>query len=269
MAQGFALASPRMRFFDANGLPLAGGHVWFYIAGSSTPQNTYSDSALSSANTNPVILSASGEATVFVPAATLYKVNLLDAANVQQSGWPVDGIEALPAAAQPDSTPSPVPPGGIVAYGGTSAPTGYLLCQGALVSRATYATLFAIVGTAFGAGDGATTFGLPDLRQRVPLGTAAAGTGSTLGGTGGTIDHLHTGPSHTHAATVTRDGWGLALNNPSIDGRLNVGAAAGVGQFGGSYQPAADLTVTSAAGGTGNTGTANPPFQSVNFIIKT
>lgn len=93
---------------------------------------------------------------------------------------------------------SPVPTGAVLAYGGASAPSGFLLCDGTAVSRTTYATLFGIVGTTFGAGDGSTTFNVPELRQRFPLGKAASGTGSTLGGSGGTIDHVHTGPSHTH-----------------------------------------------------------------------
>lgn len=90
-----------------------------------------------------------------------------------------------------------------------------------------------------------------------------------MGGTGGSLDHTHTGPSHTHGVTVTRDGWGSTLNSPSTTGRLNVGDAAGAGQFSSSYQPTADLTVTSAAGGTGNTGTANMAYVVCNRIIKT
>ena len=90
------------------------------------------------------------------------------------------------------------PAGAILAYGGATAPTGWLLCQGQAVSRSTYAHLFSVLGTTFGVGDGSTTFNLPDLRQRFPLGKAASGTGSTLGATGGAIDHTHTGPSHTH-----------------------------------------------------------------------
>src|SRR5690606_38194219 len=87
--------------------------------------------------------------------------------------------------------------------GGTSAPSGWLLCDGAAVSRNTYARLFSVLGTTYGAGDGNSTFNLPDLRQRFPLGKAASGTGSTLGATGGAIDHTHSGPSHTHSMTHT------------------------------------------------------------------
>lgn len=63
------------------------------------------------------------------------------------------------------------PVGSIQAYGGTTAPLGWLLCQGQAVSRTTYAELFAVIGTAFGTGDGSTTFNLPDLRESVPKGT--------------------------------------------------------------------------------------------------
>jgi microcystin-dependent protein len=59
---------------------------------------------------------------------------------------------------------TPVPAGGIIAYGGTAVPTGWFICDGSAVSRTTYATLFAAIGTAWGSGDGSTTFNLPDMR---------------------------------------------------------------------------------------------------------
>jgi len=91
-----------------------------------------------------------------------------------------------------------VPVGVMLPYGGSSAPTGWLLADGSAISRTSYAALYAIYGTTYGVGDGSTTFNLPDCRQRFPLGKAASGTGVTLGSTGGAIDHTHTGPSHTH-----------------------------------------------------------------------
>jgi hypothetical protein len=126
----------------------------------------------------------------------------------------------------------PLPPGVTLPYGGSSAPSGYLLCDGSAISRTTYAALFAILSTTYGVGDGSTTFNLPDLRQRFPMGKAASGTGSTLGGTGGAIDHSH---------TVTP----AALNSISL---------IGVGTGGD------DTEVTSS--------TNNPPFLTFNFIIK-
>ncbi len=63
-----------------------------------------------------------------------------------------------------------IPPGTMMAYGGKSVPDGWLLCNGATISRTTYAKLFAAIGTAWGAGDGSTTFKLPDADGRVMQG---------------------------------------------------------------------------------------------------
>src|SRR5262249_11225138 len=65
------------------------------------------------------------------------------------------------------------PIGTIVGYAGTTAPAKWLLCDGAAVSRVTYKDLFAVIGTTYGAGDGSTTFNIPDRRQRFGLGKAA------------------------------------------------------------------------------------------------
>jgi len=96
--------------------------------------------------------------------------------------------------ASAESTPTGV----ISGYGGSSAPSGWLLCDGAEISRATFAALFAVIGTTFGVGDGSTTFDLPDLKQRFPIGKADAGVASVLGETGGAVSHTHTGPNHQH-----------------------------------------------------------------------
>ena len=73
-----------------------------------------------------------------------------------------------------------VPSGSIIAFGGAAAPdAGWLLCDGSNVSRTTYARLFAAISTAYGTGDGSSTFGLPDLRDRVLLGKGS--NNSTLG----------------------------------------------------------------------------------------
>ena len=71
-----------------------------------------------------------------------------------------------------------VPPGAVLAYASTTAPSGYLLCDGAAVSRTTYADLFAAISTTWGVGDGSTTFNLPDGRGGVLRGT---GTGTVNG----------------------------------------------------------------------------------------
>lgn len=94
------------------------------------------------------------------------------------------------------------PPGTVNMFAGASAPTGYLLCNGAAVSRTTYADLFAAIGTTYGAGNGTSTFNVPNVKGRVPVGLDSAQTEfDTLGETGGSKTHTLTTaemPVHTH-----------------------------------------------------------------------
>jgi microcystin-dependent protein len=96
-----------------------------------------------------------------------------------------------------------VPSGSILMSARASAPSGYLLCRGQAVSRVTFADLFAAIGTVYGPGDGVTTFNLPDLRQRFPIGQTdvPAQPATNLGDTGGDINHTHT-ISHSHNVDV-------------------------------------------------------------------
>lgn len=288
--------TPKTQFLDAAGAPLAGGKLYTYIAGTTTPQATYTDSTGATPNSNPVTLDSRGEANVWLGEAT-YKFKLTDANDVEI--WTVDYISApttsvsavltgnvtissdssgpalkitqtgtgnvmtVQDSADPDSTPFVInssgsvglgtvapaealdidnngkiqfsasglartvisadandsiidvknnrnfvvktnaatiltlndaaatttvpvvlpgipttslqaatksyvdqvtPAGSIMAFAASSAPTGWLICDGSAVSRTTYATLFGVVGTTWGAGDGSTTFNVPDLR---------------------------------------------------------------------------------------------------------
>lgn len=157
------------------------------------------------------------------------------------------------------------PTGMIAAFGGTTAPTGWLLCNGAAVSRTgTNTALFAAIGTAFGAGNGTTTFNLPDLRQRFPLGVAASGTGNTLGGTGGAINHTHglnTATSHAKINAASNVINHLRKTVASFNENVSFTAT------GGATASTADAnTLGTELGGTSDTG--DPPFQAVHFIIK-
>lgn len=79
-----------------------------------------------------------------------------------------------------------VPTGLISPFGGPTAPDGFLLCDGAAVSRTEYADLFAVIGDSYGVGDGSSTFNLPDLQGRVPVGLDESQTEfDTLGKSGG------------------------------------------------------------------------------------
>ena len=101
------------------------------------------------------------------------------------------------------------PAGIIMPFAGTVAPENYLFCDGSAVSRTTYATLFGVIGTTFGAGDGSSTFNVPDLSGRVPLGVSQS---HALGTTGGSETvtlteselpaHVHEVPQHGHADTI-------------------------------------------------------------------
>ena len=102
------------------------------------------------------------------------------------------------------------PAGIVMPFAGSTAPQGYLLCDGSAVSRADYADLFTAIGTVYGAGDGATTFNLPDLSGRVVLGVSQS---HALGTTGGEATHTlteqelpahsHVVPAHSHENDIT------------------------------------------------------------------
>lgn len=75
------------------------------------------------------------------------------------------------------------PAGAMSIYAGSSAPDGWLLCDGSAVNRETYSTLFAVIGTTYGSGDGSTTFNVPDMRGMFPRGTGTHGSATDAGGT--------------------------------------------------------------------------------------
>lgn len=143
-------------------------------------------------------------------------------------------------------------------YFGSVAPFGWLICDGSAVSRSTYAALFALFGTTYGAGDGSTTFNLPDLRGRVPAGRHASQTEfDTLGESGGEITHTLTLgeiPSHQHAYSV---GGVTFQSNTSVGG-----AGIRVNDFFNS----AVLTTASGGGAAHNN---LQPYLTVNWIVKT
>jgi microcystin-dependent protein len=105
-----------------------------------------------------------------------------------------------------------VPPGVIQQYAGATAPAGYLLCNGASFSSLVYGALATVVGNTYGTSSG-TTYYLPNLQTRVPVGKNASGTFATLGATGGAETHTLTSAqlaAHSHGLTWTSSGAGTA-----------------------------------------------------------
>lgn len=148
------------------------------------------------------------------------------------------------------------PVGAILASAGLLVPTGWFECNGASVSRTQYAELFSIVGTTYGAGNGSTTFNLPDLRGRMLAGMDSSQTEfSTLGKTGGEKAHILTIaelPPHTHDIKMDSDtspdgGTGAAASEDTHNGTLAAGAM-------------------STGGGASHNNL--PPFMAVRWIIK-
>lgn len=165
------------------------------------------------------------------------------------------------------------PAGTIAPYGGSSAPTGFLICDGSAVSRTTYAALYTAIGTTYGAGDGTTTFNLPNLKGRVPVGRDSGQTEfDNLGETGGAKTHTLTTteiPSHTHSnrwRAFMPSGTGtLALNDRGGDAILvsdNASHGSNGEDIGGNP------SVSNAAGGGGAHNNLQP-YLVVNYIIKT
>lgn len=169
------------------------------------------------------------------------------------------------------------PAGIIMSFSGAASPTGFLLCDGAAVSRGTYSTLFSVISTTYGAGDGSTTFNVPNLKGKSVIGYNASETEfNALGKTGGEKTHiLTTGemPSHNHAISDPGHSHGLPgdpiFTSAGGNSRAYNGGSGQQFQWSiGGVQPAGTgISVQSA----GSSGAHNnlAPYMSLNYIIKT
>ena len=397
-----AVVSPtaKAQFIDAAGIPLAGGFLYTYVAGTTTPQATYTDSTAATANSNPIVLDSRGEANIWLTGSS-YKFKLTDSEGTEI--WTVDNIAPPSTAVSPvfttnvtisDNSPGPAllitqlgagaairvqdetdpdsspfvvdstgnvgigtaapankldvaggaiqistaggtartiisadstdsifaasdtrnftiktnsatrltinatdatstvpvvlpgdptsalqaatkqyvdaagPAGAIMAFAGTTAPSGWLKCEGQAVSRTGYATLFANIGTTWGSGDGSTTFNLPDLRGVFLRGTGTNGTYATaVGPSVGTyaadtyLNHTHTDSGHTHASAY--GSFAVTANSGSTY-TTNQGGANTIYQTTNTASGTANIQ-TSTTGGT----ETKPKNYGVLYIIKT
>lgn len=187
-----------------------------------------------------------------------------------------------------------VPTGSVMQYASSSAPTGWLICDGSAVSRTTYATLFAVISTTYGVGDGSTTFNLPDTQGKSVFGYNSGDSSfDAIGETGGsktttlTTNEL---PAHTHTGTTDSDGAHThSVTDPghthtlSPDEAVSSGVGSivanrdeGTGTTTGSSTTGISIvsdgahthTFTTGSSGSGNSFSLLNPYIVFNYIIK-
>ena len=179
-------------------------------------------------------------------------------------------------------------------YAGNTIPQGYLECDGSAVSRTTYAGLFAVIGTRWGNGNGATTFNIPDLRRRTTIGaggTRSQGPGTAVGNTGGSEQataplpsHAHTQGTHAHTQgnhfhsqiqDPANDDRGLIsnLSGSAIDGITFSGTSRQSGSVGNIFKTnaASAGTINSSSAGTiasAGSGTGVHPNMQPSAVVR-
>lgn len=167
---------------------------------------------------NPQIYHGSGnpDGLVYAPQGSVY---------MRRDGGPTNGgVLYMKTSGPTDSkgwvdlatasgTTAVLPPGLVMAFGGATAPDGWLVCDGSAISRNVYSLLFGAIGTTYGAGDGSTTFNLPDLRGRAAIGVSGS---HPLGEAAGEETHTLTQaemPAHSHG--VSDPGHSHGISDPS------------------------------------------------------
>lgn len=146
------------------------------------------------------------------------------------------------------------PAGTIFAFAGNNIPSGYLPCNGGAISRTTYADLFAVIGTTYGAGDGSTTFNLPNLSDRFIQGSNTVGTVKSAGlpNIVGGVSVVTGGVNATSGAFTTNTNWTVEHINAPLHGQDN-GLEFNAGLVNSIY---------------GNSNTVQPPALTMRYIIK-
>lgn len=173
-------------------------------------------------------------------------------------------IASNSSAAQSNAIGLAAPPSAIMAFARNTAPSGWLACDGSAVSRTTYAALFAAIGVTFGAGDGTSTFNLPDLRGYFVRGQGTNGDGTASGAFGvkqadAYLNHSHTATQVAHTHTVT---------GPNNSAGFAPGAANAINGTGTLVTSSAQPAITVNDSTTGGTET-RPKNIALLYCIKT
>ena len=171
----------------------------------------------------------------------------------------------------------------IVPWGNASVPSGFLECDGSNVSRSTYAALFAVVGTTYGSGDGSTTFGLPNLTDRVAIGrsptfalasTGGANATTVTGNVPGSADPFTLSTpviaAHTHPNGNFPNAAPRGAQNENPEGPYSpLGAGPAVNQSYGNAGGGGAHNHPLAVNFVGGSNSVLQPYLTVMYIIKT
>ena len=229
------------QFFDNTGLPLNGGLIYTYQAGSTTPLATYTDVNGTIANTNPIVLDSSGRtpAEVWLTYGFNYKFVVKTSAAVTLGTY--DNIYGIIGVLN-TSTGTTIPTGMISLWYGSigSVPLGWYLCDG--------------------------TNGTPDLRDKFVVG---AGSTYSVAATGGSTDAIVV--THTHTASVTDPGhlhkWGSTPVTSRESG--TAGQYDGTGSTQNNTSTATTgISVTNANAGVSGTNANLPPYYALAYVMK-
>ena len=170
------------------------------------------------------------------------------------------------------------PIGGIIMWSGAvnSPPDGFILCDGTAISRTDFATLFSVIGTTFGSGNGSSTFNIPNLKDRFVVG---AGQSYSLNATGGTASNTLNAnqlPTHQHSASVNDPGHFHTTEN--YVGRSNyaeprnfgVGTDGNLNNVGDTDTKTTGITVSVGNNTTNGDSVENrPPYIALAYMIRT
>jgi len=240
------------QFFDNNGVPLSGGLLYTYQAGSSTPLATYTDVNGTTANANPIVLNSSGrlDNEVWLTYGFNYKFVLKTSAATTLGTY--DNLYGIIGVAG-TSTGTTIPTGMISLWYGSigSVPSGWYLCDG--------------------------TNGTPDLRNKFVVG---AGSTYSVAATGGSTDaivvsHTHTAtstststvtdPTHTHNYTSASGSGGQGFTGAGVGNAINNGTttAASTG-----ITVATSTSTTNASTGVSGTNANLPPYYALAYVMK-